>query len=66
MGANLPEVADDGNRRLFSGGNDAIVADLRAFRDLGVGHIDFNFEGADAARMIAAMQRFHGDVLAKV
>ncbi len=65
-GKSLPARADDGERRLFSGDTADIVADLRAFRDFGVGHVDFNFEGATADEMIANMRRFREDVLAKV
>jgi probable F420-dependent oxidoreductase len=66
LGASLPARADDGERRLFSGGAADIVADLRAFRDFGIGHVDFNFDGATADAMIANMRRFREDVLSKV
>ncbi len=65
-GKSLPARADDGERRLFSGDTTDIVADLREFRDFGVGHVDFNFSGATADEMIANMRRFREDVLAKV
>jgi probable F420-dependent oxidoreductase len=65
-GASLPARADDGERRLFSGGAPDIVGDLRAFRDLGVGHVDFGFEGATTDAMIANIRRFHDDVLSRV
>ncbi len=65
-GKSLPARADDGERRLFSGENSDIVADLRAFRDYGVGYVDFNFGGATAEEMIGNMGRFHEDVLSKV
>ena len=65
-GKSVPERADDGDRRLFSGDNAAIVADLKSFREFGVGHVDFNFEGADAGAMLANMRRFREEVLAKV
>ena len=65
-GNSLPARADDGERRLFSGEIADIVADLRAFRDFGVGHVDFNFAGDTADAMIANMRRFRKDVLAKV
>jgi probable F420-dependent oxidoreductase len=65
-GKSLPARADDGERRLFAGGTADIVSDLRAFRDFGVGHVDFNFDGAGAEAMIANMRRFREDVLAKV
>jgi probable F420-dependent oxidoreductase len=65
-GSSLSARADDGERRLFSGETANIVADLRAFRDFGVGHVDFNFDGATADAMIANMRRFRDEVLAKV
>ncbi len=65
-GAAIPERADNGDRRLFSGDNAAIVGDLRAFKDLGVAAVDFSFDGATAAEVIANMRRFREDVLSKV
>jgi len=65
-GSALPTRADDGERRLFSGQTADVVADLRAFRDFGVGYVDFNFAGATADAMITEMRRFREDVLAKV
>ncbi len=65
-GKAIPERADNGDRRLFSGDDAAIAADLRAIRDLGVDHCDFSFDGATAAEVIANMRRFREDVLAKV
>jgi len=65
-GSALPTRADDGERRLFSGQTVDVVADLRAFRDFGVGYVDFNFAGATADAMITEMRRFREEVLAKV
>ncbi len=65
-GKTLPDRADDGERRLFSGDMADVVADLRAFRNLGVGFVDFNFDGATADAMLSNMRRFREDVLAKV
>ncbi|HJU20386.1 MAG TPA: TIGR03619 family F420-dependent LLM class oxidoreductase [Stellaceae bacterium] len=65
-GKALPLRADDGERRLFSGENADMIGDLRAFRDLGVAYVDFNFEGATAEQMLDNMRRFREDVLAKV
>ena len=59
-GKSLPARADDGERRLFSGETADIIADLRAFRDFGVGHVDFNFDGATADAMIAEYAAFRG------
>ena len=65
-GKSLPARADDGERRLFSGETADIVADLRAFREFGVGYVDFNFDGATADAMIGNMRRFREEVLSKV
>src|SRR5262249_58466789 len=65
-GSALPARADDGERRLFSGKTAEVVADLRAFRDFGVGYVDFNFAGDSADAMIAEMRRLREEVLAKV
>jgi len=65
-GKSLPDRADDGERRLFSGETADVVADLRAFRDFGVGYVDFSFDGATADAMLTNMRRFREDVLAKV
>jgi probable F420-dependent oxidoreductase len=66
FGKSIPERADNGDRRLGSGDNAAIAGDLRALRDLGVGAVDFSFEGSTADAVIANMRRFREDVLAKV
>ena len=65
-GRRKPYRADDGERRLFSGETANVIADLRAFRDFGVGFVDFNFDGATADAMLSNMRRFREDVLAKV
>jgi probable F420-dependent oxidoreductase len=65
-GKSLPARADDGERRLFSGETTDIVSDLLAFREFGVGHVDFGFAGVSADEMITNMRRFREDVLAKV
>ena len=66
FGAGIPERADNGDRRLGSGDNAAIAADLRALRDLGVIAVDFSFGGDTADAVIATMRRFRDDVLSKV
>ena len=65
-GKSLPTRADDGERRLFSGETVDIIDDLKAFREFGVGHVDFNFGGDTAEDMIANMRRFREEVLSKV
>jgi probable F420-dependent oxidoreductase len=66
FGSAIPERADNGDRRLGSGDNAAIAADIRALRDLGVLAVDFSFGGDTAEAVLANMRRFREDVLAKV
>ncbi|MBV9826226.1 MAG: TIGR03619 family F420-dependent LLM class oxidoreductase [Alphaproteobacteria bacterium] len=66
LGAALPDKADNGDRRLGSGSNEAIIGDLRALEELGVGAVDFNIGGDTAEAVIANMRRFREEVLAKV
>jgi probable F420-dependent oxidoreductase len=65
-GDEIPGKAGDGERRLFSGKPAEIAGDLRAFRELGIGHVDFGFGGATADEMLALMRRFRDDVVARV
>jgi probable F420-dependent oxidoreductase len=65
-GAAMPERASDGARRLFSGTDEDIIADLRALRDLGVAAIDIDFECPEAKASIAEMRRFKDKVLSRV
>src|SRR5258708_35098400 len=62
----LPPQASDGERRLFSGSDGAIIDDIRALRDLGVEAIDFDFERPAADAVLAEMRAFRERVLAKV
>ncbi len=63
FGETAPATADDGEHRLFAGTPAAIAADIRALRDLGVGHLDFGFTGNSVDEMLGEMQRFRRDVL---
>ncbi len=65
FGAQVPAKADNGERMLFSGGNADIIEDVRAMRGLGLAAIDINFAAASADDAIAAMRKFHEEVLAK-
>ena len=65
-GEGVPARAGDGERRLFSGSAADIVADLRALRDLGVGHVDLSFGGATAEEALDGMKRFRDDVMARL
>jgi len=56
FGPELEALADDGERRLFSGTADQIVADLNDLQELGVSHVDFGFAGDTTEELIATMQ----------
>ena len=62
----VPAIASDGNRRLFSGSDGDLIADIRTLRDLGVTAIDFDFERPRADEVIAEMCSFRDRVLAQV
>jgi probable F420-dependent oxidoreductase len=64
-GTDLPPKAGDGERRLFSGGPNEIAGDLRDFKTLGVGYVDFTFANTTAAATLADMKRFRDEVLAR-
>jgi probable F420-dependent oxidoreductase len=66
FGKDVPERADNGERRLGSGDNAAIISDLKALKELGVIAVDFSFGGATTDDVIANMRRCREDVLAKV
>ena len=59
------QPASDGNRPLFSGSIDNVIADVHALKELGVVALDFDFEGRDADKAIADMQIFSRDVMPK-
>ena len=65
-GAAVPPLASDGERRLFSGGEAALIADLRALRDMGVTAIDIDFGRPSGAAVIAEMRRFKAAVIDKI
>jgi probable F420-dependent oxidoreductase len=65
-GEALPSSASDGERRLFSGSDQAIIGDIQALSDLGVSAIDFDFERPDADAVIADMRAFRERILAKI
>ena len=65
-GKAVPERASDGERRLFSGTDADIIADLRALRDLGVAAVDIDFDCPEAEASIAEMRRFKEKVVSRV
>jgi probable F420-dependent oxidoreductase len=65
-GEDVPATASDGERRLFSGSNADIIADLQALRDLGVGAIDIDFERSELEDSVAEMRRFKEQVISRL
>ena len=65
-GAAVPPKASDGERRLFSGSEADLIADLRALRDMGVTAIDIDFGRPTAEAVIAEMKRFRKAVIEKI
>ena len=65
-GAVVPAVTSDGERRLFSGSDSDIVADLRDLRNAGVTAIDFDFGRPTAAEVIVEMGRFRKAVIERI
>ncbi|MBV9964899.1 MAG: hypothetical protein JO008_04310, partial [Alphaproteobacteria bacterium] len=62
----LPSTASDGNRRLFSGSDADIIADIRVLGELGVSAIDFDFERPEIEAVLSEMRAFRERVLSKV
>jgi probable F420-dependent oxidoreductase len=65
-GSAVPAQASDGGRRLFSGSEADILADLRALRGLGVSAIDIDFGRPTAAEMMAEMRRFKAAIIDRI
>ena len=65
-GAAVPPLASDGQRRLFSGSEAELIADLRVLRSAGVSAIDIDFGRPTADEVIAEMRRFRTAVIEKI
>jgi len=63
FGAELPALAGDGDRHLFSGSAAQIVEDIQALRAMGVSAIDFNFLGSTVEKVLAQMESFRATVM---
>lgn len=59
-------TTDDGQRQVFTGTDQDIVADIERFRALGVRHLLFNFQRATVDESLAAMQRFAENIAARI
>ncbi len=65
-GQRLAPLASDGERQLFSGSWTEIADDLKRVRDLGLRALDFRFAEDSADQVLAAMEAFQREVLARV
>jgi probable F420-dependent oxidoreductase len=65
-GAAVPAKASDGERRMFSGSDADVTADLRALRDMGVGAVDIDFGRPTADAVLAEMARFRKAVIERI
>jgi probable F420-dependent oxidoreductase len=65
-GAAVPPQANNGERRLFSGSEADLIADLRALKKMGVGAIDIDFGRPTADAVLAEMKRFRAAVIEKI
>ena len=65
LGAGVPALASDGQRRLFSGDEAAILDDLRALAGLGVSALDVDVERGDPEATLAELRRLRA-LLARV
>ena len=65
-GPQAPAFADNGERRLFSGGPAEVIGDFRAFAELGVTAIDLSFVGKTADATLEHMKRFREEVASKL
>lgn len=66
FGAELPALAGDGERHLFSGSPEQIVDDIHALRALGVSAIDFNFLGSTVEKVLGQMEGFRETVMERI
>jgi probable F420-dependent oxidoreductase len=60
-----PKAMVDGKRKLFTGGPEDFVGDLRALAEAGVEHADFGLFGPTLAATIDNMRRFRDEVASK-
>ena len=54
---------DDGQRHLFTGSDQQIVADAHKLKEMGVKHLLFNFQRSDLASSLASLERFASNIL---
>jgi hypothetical protein len=66
IGAELPARASDGERRLFSGSDGQILADLRAMEEIGVSGVDFDIERPQPEGALQEMSRIQRDLVQRL
>ena len=66
FGETIPDKADNGERRLFSGSAADLASDLRAFRNLGVTQVDFSFGAGSTDETLVRMRHFQDGVVARI
>jgi len=57
------QEASDGDRRLFTGSSEDMIADIHTLTELGLDNISLIFQTADTAETISRMQQFEAEVL---
>jgi probable F420-dependent oxidoreductase len=65
-GPRVPALADNGERRLFSGAAAEVIGDFHAFAELGVGAVDLSFVGKTEDATLADMKRFREEVASRL
>jgi probable F420-dependent oxidoreductase len=65
-GAAVPDKANNGERRLFSGSEADLIEDFRALKKMGVGAIDIDFGRPTVDAVLAEMKRFRAAVIEKI
>ena len=65
-GAAVPAKATDGERRMFSGSDADVAADLRALRNMGVTAVDIDFGRPKADAVLTEMLRFRKTVIERI
>ncbi len=66
IGTELPARASDGERKLFSGGDVEIVADLKAMQEIGVTGVDFDIERPEPEAALREMSRLRRELVERL
>ena len=62
-GGDTPTMLENGERMVLTGNAQDIAGDIKAFEELGVRHILFNFLGASLQESLDNMEGFAADVM---